>query len=348
MKKYKLIKKYPGIRKSVPEGSIFKEDVGLESYSFLEPEGYFCVPSWEVVDQPEFWEEVIEKDYEILTIKSDYGFNIGIFKVKEFDLQKGAYLKGPQADKFNIARDTISYILNNFKIHSVKRLSDGEVFTIGDKVRYKEGCSYGYFVISEFFLRRDGKILLQNDNKHICELLNDVEKLSEVAFTTEDGVDIHEGDTYFFIGTDDFIWKNKVYKRWAENNDLNEFKRFSTEQAAKYYIKYKKVLFTTEDGADVYKGDVVYSVHQPTLKQVNCSKNYIGDDPYLSYFSTKEAAQKYIDENKLKYSIKDIREAVDKVGHLGTKQTINGTEPIVLLTTEDLFKQLDILKNGSR
>ena len=72
-KKYKLIKEYPGS----PELGIIAEE------------------RYVMKDQPEYWEEVVEKDYEIL-----------------------------------ISRVVPQEIL------SVKRLSDGEVFTIGDEVMW--------------------------------------------------------------------------------------------------------------------------------------------------------------------------------------------------------------------
>ena len=84
MRKFKLIKEYPG---SDHEGIIvlLKTPNGLyEGYQY----NYY---SKHVETNPEYWEEVVEKDYEVL----------------------------------------ISKIVPQ-EILSVKRLSDGEIFTVGD------------------------------------------------------------------------------------------------------------------------------------------------------------------------------------------------------------------------
>lgn len=56
MKKYKLIKIYPGSPKL---GTIAEGIYGGESYSYNE---YSNVSKGSIEDYPEYWEEVIEKD----------------------------------------------------------------------------------------------------------------------------------------------------------------------------------------------------------------------------------------------------------------------------------------------
>jgi len=89
MKKYKLIKEYPGSPKL---GTIVEKDerCGSHIYKYRESNSNFGVLKYHVEDNPEYWEEVIENRfmvstrnaafynaYKILTVSSD-------FKPKEY------------------------------------------------------------------------------------------------------------------------------------------------------------------------------------------------------------------------------------------------------------------------
>ena len=71
-----------------------------------------------IENYPEYWEELVEKDYEILS------------------LIEGKFIY--PCDKYS--KDFINQLFNTLgiNIYSVKRLSDGEIFTIGDKVNNSE------------------------------------------------------------------------------------------------------------------------------------------------------------------------------------------------------------------
>jgi hypothetical protein len=102
-KKYKLIKLLP-FENSPRIGYISKPHITQNDNT------HYCNGMWfKPENYPEFWEEVIEKDYEILS----YYENKNIFTIEDN-----------------------SEILErlDFKINSIRRLSDGEIFTIGDKV----------------------------------------------------------------------------------------------------------------------------------------------------------------------------------------------------------------------
>lgn len=84
MKKYKLIKEYPGSPKL---GTIVEKDerCGSHIYKYRESNSNFGVLKYHVEDNPEYWEEVIENKfmvstencyyygaYEVLTVSSDF------------------------------------------------------------------------------------------------------------------------------------------------------------------------------------------------------------------------------------------------------------------------------------
>ena len=151
--KYILKKEYPGSPKL---GNIIDnlENDWIENY-------------------PEFWEKVVEKDYEILNFISTEN---------------------------NIAQLSYFTCENNFtgnniwKIHSIKRKSDGEIFTIGDKV-FSEYVNY---TINKIGIVNDKcmvSALYDTNNPNDSRLhynLNNLKKLKQPLFTTEQRSEIEE------------------------------------------------------------------------------------------------------------------------------------------------------------
>jgi hypothetical protein len=219
---YKLIKEYPG---SPTLGTIATYRKDFKDYIFNDNNCHQPLPVNRIITYPEFWEEVIKKDYEILSLINDANVVIG-----------------PEGI-FNPEYYTNSGL---WKIHSVKRLSDGEVFTVGDK------CEGG--IIKGF---------KQVNNN--CPL-------------------------------------SAVYdKDWFSHDYVTTLK------------KPKTPLFTTEDGVEVFEGDRCWYVN---FLLILCGGNPIGmvgtKHNKFKWFSTKEAAEKYIEENKPKYSEKDMLDFADK------------------------------------
>ena len=227
MKTYRLIKEYPGS----PSLGTIKDS---EKY----------IPAMEhMKDYPEFWEEVIEKDYEILsyiTIESE------LIKYKDLDINDDL-----NCDKY-------------LKIHSVKRLSDGEVFTIGDKIFpnnkiYKFELKNDILKIWHCDISFSTPIIEgpsgQPGNCSWIEGINNIKKSKQPLFTTEDGVDIFEGDNLYSIDNMLNIKKHLLFNaRYDDNTLLNnriffnsDYKHFSTKEKAEEYILYNKPLLTLKD-----------------------------------------------------------------------------------------------------
>jgi len=119
-------------------------------------------------------------------------------------------------------------------IHSIKRLSDGEVFTIGDKIRFgREGIT---------------KISLNNENSKIwlsvkgggC-CISIAEKLKTPLFTTEDGVGIRIDDVYYAI---EYDFKIVEYYLCSTPNG---YKQFSTKEEAEEYVLLNKPCLSLQD-----------------------------------------------------------------------------------------------------
>lgn len=129
------------------------------------------------------------------------------------------------------------------KIHSVRRLSDGEVFTIGDKVESVNRFYKGTWKIAEFIAAND-MIYVTGDNQAV-NLFAIKKYQKQPLLTTEDGKDIYEGDEYWFV-SDQYHLLHQI----TANNYLierNKYKRFSTEEAAKEYILMNKPCLSVND-----------------------------------------------------------------------------------------------------
>ena len=250
-KTYRLIKEYP---ESPKLGTVITQN---ETYINL---SHF----------PENWEEVIEikKDYEILSFrdkKNHSYFGINIFTDCKTEESLNIYLLYLKSNKV--------------EIYSVKRLSDGEIFTIGDNIQhYQDSRDNG--IINKFEIQSKTDILLVN-----------------------------------FIGD-----------RKENNNIIKDYKYCNSIDVVNHF---KKPLFKTEDGVDIYedsKGPLKYDIF-PTVDIITYDLSHCSmRSPIASYrdqyndikiFSTLEKAQEYIDLNKPKYSFNDICGAIDQSCHLG-------------------------------
>lgn len=81
-----------------------------------------------------------------------------------------------------------------------------------------------------------------------------------------------------------------------------------------FFEEVEEKLFTTEDGVDIYKGDSCFAVNRTTYSTQY--GNYYGDSPKeLVYFANMINAEKWIDENKLIYSKKEIKNALKKISN---------------------------------
>jgi hypothetical protein len=215
-------------------------------------------------------EEKKEKDYKILSVRAEH-FNNQIHLVKNGKVQiksGGADLSGWAS---NIPEELIQDVKGIWKIHSLKYLPTGEIFTIGEN--YK--CWDGVKEIEKIYLLNGDKLRFWMKGQIGVE-----------------GITIEKNASGY---TPEHISNNKVEK---------------------------KPVFTTEDGVDIFKGDPFYFVK---IKKSHGSidklwvvsepiKNMFEYEPDVDvYFSTKKAAEEYIELQKKRYSIADIQEALKRL-----------------------------------
>jgi len=303
MKKYKLIKAYPG---SDPVGTIitgnketmYSKGLGSRNYDWAHVENY-----------PEYWEEVIEKDYEIVSyVAKDNPNNITTKR-------RGAHLHEEY-----------------WKIHSVKRLSDGEVFTIGDKV----GVGNSTYPIAEFKVFNEENTILvssylkKGDSGVYNTRLKRLVKAKQPIFLTHDGKDIFDGDKVWYVIKRDFYNSYFITTSGTKfYSDIHAY--FLTEETASDYINKNKVLFTTEDGVGIKKDEIVYVV-DGRLNSIDIISNFVPKNyptknyPTMKAFSNSKAAEGYIIENKPVLSIKDLQDIKEKRNCFGVSMIIDAKD----------------------
>lgn len=236
--KYKLIKEYPGSRKI---GYISDCCTSINSEHYLD--GNWFYPAL----YPEYWEKVVEKDYEVLSLTFTYSC-----KIKEdiANLQgNGKYAIAGYMEydeRCTRGSELNACLKSGWKINSVKRLSDGEIFGIGDSCN-PLGCNNPGKIDKFEFIQND-KLRIQgkNDNGRCWYLsLSTIEKSKTPLFTTEDGVAKFDGDMCYYITP------NLISIGYGEVVAGSEFKmalaRFHDQYKAKVWVEENKPQFSKKD-----------------------------------------------------------------------------------------------------
>lgn len=196
---YRLLREYPNFMKKTCADLLRVGDIAEkrgDHYRVTNQDVIdLKVPAHVVENYPELWEKVVEKDYEILSFKDCAGF-----------------MYYPQGNFFK--RDDGSFRLYtkeellgaNDKIHSIERLSDNKVFTVGDIVKTINSI----FIITKLVRDDDweGGLYVESKNKSKISIKR-IEPYKQPLFTTEDGVDIYKGDVSFMVDADnyDIVWR---------------------------------------------------------------------------------------------------------------------------------------------
>jgi len=156
------------------------------------------------------------------------------------------------SDSIRLAYDTIAY-----KIHCVKRLSDSCIFSIGDVVNTNVGR--GKHRIDGFKLI-DGRMCVQMKTFPTeFEYLSCVQKAApkQPLFTTHDGVEVFEGDTYWWICADIHeeygFTPNELKASFRTDGKFHKTCfTFSTQEAAQEYINLNKPCLSVQEVLDWY------------------------------------------------------------------------------------------------
>lgn len=201
---YKLIKEYPGspiLNTIIDNGNSLKEwRYTTQNLSNIKSETSIDILYFDPINYKEFWQKIKNKEYEILAFRGK-SLIFSIFTLKK----DGLYYHN--VDHPNETHPlTLTTSLNNFnlEIYSVNRLSDGEIFTIGDRVTYNNRVYWDIFGLS---INSDGDYMMANEKGTSLKDCNwcsihhkDFRKVitKQKLFTTEDGVDIFDSNTIVY------------------------------------------------------------------------------------------------------------------------------------------------------
>jgi hypothetical protein len=212
---------------------------------------------------------ILKKRFEIIEEKSDRDFEILSFRsnrtiktIPEYTIlekEKDGVFRNHKSCILTI-RDYEDELLNNsdYNIYSVKRLSDGEIFTLGDKVKQRNVVHNNVFNIRKFEMDANKEHLLVISNGGIR--LHKIEHYTPILFTTKDGVNIFKGNEYWFVVESEHSFLNsyKPLKHICDWDNTEKpplgYVQFSTKEKAEEYILWNKPCLSLNDVASIYPG----------------------------------------------------------------------------------------------
>lgn len=214
--KYKLIQTYPGSPK-------------------LNTVQYAHEIRWNPENYPEHWEKV----------KPEY-------KIISFVDKNTNHKHTPKS--LNM---TMEECLNDkdLSIYSVYRTSDNTVICIGDKIivdKLIKICEDTIcFVQSIFLSKLNDYIIIKSNNTIINFKLNSVKLERKPLFTTEDKVDIFEGDLIFIVNIS-YNYNISEFKAveshpWCHSNPSNVIKRYKSRKEAINFVTVNKPVLSYND-----------------------------------------------------------------------------------------------------
>lgn len=283
------------------------------------------------------WIQQLGRGYRV---KKEPNYLITAFRsIKEKDsivtLQKdGTYGNGSIFTLKQMLKGICSVEDEKWEIYSVKN-SKGEEFVLFDIVKF----SHIKMPIIKFEILFDCMcIILSNQNRYELE---SVSKVKSQIYTTTDGIEIFEGDeiTLTLIDKNNFARvHNGVYIKNFIKEEVeicNRYLTFTSEENRDKYIKEntKKPIFISADGKEMYEGDLTFSVLSRNTweeKRIRVNNFITAMHKDWIHFRTKEARQEYIDNNKPKYSIFDIKSVLSEISFDNTR--------ISEVIIEDLYK----------
>lgn len=205
----------------------------------------------------QFWEEII---FEILSFRS---------KFNEFynpKLQKdGTFLDDPLMSQ-NGGGASLKWMLNEdeYYISSVKRLSDNEVFSIGDKINFRglygNSSEHKYDTIKGFELKQDGSLGVRYHNGLVG--IEKIQKYKEPILTTEDGVNIFQGDSYYYVNKNNFYIDFVVSADKKFDSKKEDMLDFKHKEKAEEYILMNKPLLSLNDLLSVWSSEKDFDAYK--------------------------------------------------------------------------------------
>lgn len=124
----------------------------------------------------------------------------------------------------------LNHVPEKSEIISVRRLSDGEVFMVGDRVIWGKPCN-----IIRLFISSNGlmwcDLKYRDGNEYHNANIGSLGKAKEVLFTTEDGKEVYNEGNVFLLCTKTWHKSPAISAPKDPFSDEGRIKYFSTEKA---------------------------------------------------------------------------------------------------------------------
>ncbi len=217
-----------------------------------------CIVHKRFIENSCDWEEVEEKDYEVMSlIHTSLNNTIITYENGGGTAYAPGFLEGVYKSKDYFV-ECFTAEGNPWKINSVKRLSDGEVFTIGEQVTWGTDRHSGFRIDIKSFHIEDEELEIKYTN---C-IYNGVKisapnfrKLGNYLFITEDGKEIFEGDSYWCVNVSPHLWNPYEQTAKARTHLPKNVKAFTTEELLKEFIVMNKPLLSLDDLLSVWNSE---------------------------------------------------------------------------------------------
>lgn len=161
------------------------------------------------------------------------------YEVLEYQNKAGGIVKKAENGMFYFTKGlnrtpSLEMQLRSWNIFSVRRTSDGEIFSVDDNTDSGKICGF----------TQNGEVLFINyEGTTRRTLLAVANKCRTPILTTVDGKDIYKDDSYYYV--DKYFEIDYIQHCYCDI--LEEFKTFSTKKAAESYINLHKKRFSLKD-----------------------------------------------------------------------------------------------------
>jgi hypothetical protein len=170
----------------------------------------------------------------------------------------------------------------NYNIHSVKRVSDGKIFTVGQSIKCGLNHAWVKKIISIDLEESSNKIHLivegPSDSITYKYYLCDVDTV-ERLLKSVDGVELFEGDRVYGIYADNWkVFDLRLEKDNGVHKEKWEHGKFSSKEAAQEYILMNKPCLSVQQVKNILSNYLFDGVKERTgaYKDLeNLSKSYI-------------------------------------------------------------------------
>ena len=201
-------------------------------------------------------------------------------------------------------KETSSYTIISF------RFSDDHIATLQEDGRYKQGPR-NFFSLNSML--HEGSICVDSGRVYIHSVRRESDQM---VFTVGD-------ETIYGIVSSFKITNNSIdvvhsYKELAMSYYKYTNKTFTTDINNISEVPKKEYLFTSVDGVPIHVGDHCYAVDKEKCSVDKWHRSWASKLSYregsgvknVLLFSTRDAAEAYVDLNKKQYSKQDVLDAI--------------------------------------